>query len=260
MKIVEGEYVLLYYKQGRSWLTSVKKGKKVHTHIGVINLDDIIDKPYGISIESNKGKRIYVLKPTLYDFILKSERLTQIVYPKDLGYIIARTGLQSGDIVVEVGTGSGALTTYLASIVKPSGHVYTYDINERFVEIARRNITKAGLERYATFNIEDVRDKHLDIKADLVVVDLGEPWSIIDFIKKVLKPSKMVVSICPTMNQAEKLSEALKDGFIDIECIEIMIRNIEAREGMTRPSFRMIGHTTYLVFARRLYDEPYNSK
>jgi tRNA (adenine57-N1/adenine58-N1)-methyltransferase len=31
-----------------------------------------------------------------------------------------------------------------------------------------------------------------------------------------------------------------------------MIRNMEAREGMTRPSMRMIGHTTYLVFARKV--------
>lgn len=257
--IKEGDYVLLYYKERKGWLTLVTKDKKLHTHIGIIDINDLINKPYGISIETNKGKKVYVLKPTLYDFILKSERLTQIVYPKDLGYIIARTGLGSGYTVIEIGTGSGALTTFLASIVKPNGHIYTYDINERFVEIAKKNIKKVGLEEYVTFIIKDPRNETEYRKADLVVVDLGEPWSVIDFIKKVLKPSMMLVAICPTMNQAERLSKELKNGFIDIECVEIMLRNIEAREGMTRPAFRMIGHTTYLVFARRLYDECYNS-
>ncbi len=241
--------MLLYYTQSKRWLVSVKKNKKVHTHIGVIDLDDIIDKPYGIAVKSNKDKVVYALKPTIYDFILKSERKTQIVYPKDLGYIVARTGLANGDIVVEIGTGSGALTTFFANIVKPNGHIHTFDVNEEFVSIAKKNIIRAGLEEYVTFHMDGE-----EIEADLVVVDLGAPWSMIDFIKRVLKPSRMLVAICPTMNQAEKLSVALKDGFIDIECNEILIRTIEAREGMTRPAFRMIGHTTYLVFARRLYD------
>lgn len=249
--VEEGKHVLLYYSQSKKWLIRVKRGKKVHTHIGVIDVDNIIDKPYGIMIKSNKDKIVYALKPTIYDLILKSERKTQIVYPKDLGYIVARTGLSSGDIVVEIGTGSGALTTFLANIVKPNGYVYTFDINEEFVEIAKKNVKKAGLEEYVTFNI----NREEEIEADVVVVDLGDPWTVIDFIKRVLKPSKMLVAICPTMNQAEKLSVALKDGFIDIECNEILIRTIEAREGMTRPAFRMIGHTTYLVFARRLYND-----
>ena len=247
--IEEGKHVLLYYTQSKRWLVRVKKGKKVHTHIGVIDLDDIIGSSYGIAVKSNKDKVVYALKPTIYDYILKSERKTQIVYPKDLGYIVARTGLSNGDIVVEIGTGSGALTTFLANIVKPDGHVHTFDINEEFVEVAKKNVSKADLLKYVTFHMDNQ-----EIEADLVVVDLGDPWNVIDFIKRVLKPSRMLVAICPTMNQAEKLSVALKDGFVDIECNEILIRTIEAREGMTRPAFRMIGHTTYLVFARRLYD------
>jgi tRNA (adenine57-N1/adenine58-N1)-methyltransferase len=253
--IEESKDVLLYYSPTKKWIINVKKGLKFHTHLGIIDIDEIINKPYGVAIISNKGKKLYVLKPTIYDLIFKSKRKTQIVYPKDLGYIIARTGLGSNEIAIEIGTGSGALTTFLANIVKPNGHVYTYDINEEFVNIAKSNVRKAKLEEYVTFNIKDIRNEKLESHiADLVTIDLGDPWNVIDIVKNILKPSKMLVSICPTMNQAEKLSMVLKDGFIDIECNEIMIRTIEAREGMTRPAFRMIGHTTYLVFARRLYD------
>lgn len=251
--ISEGDYVIFFYGK-KKWLIKVEKGKRIHTHIGIIDVDNIIGKPYGISLETNKGKIVYALKPTIYDFIMKMDRLTQIVYPKDLGYIVARTGLSSGDKVIEIGTGSGALTLFLASIVKPTGHVYTYDINEEFVSIARKNIAKVGLEEYVTFNIKDVRDIYDIMDADLIIVDLAEPWTVIDFVKRALKESKMMVSICPTMNQAEKLSKELKKGFIDIECDEILVREIEAREGMTRPVFRMVAHTAYLVFARRLYD------
>src|SRR5437879_12587751 len=81
---------------------------------------------------------------------MKSQRSTQIVYPKDLGYIAARTGLQSGQKVVEIGTGSGSRTTFLASIVKPRGHVYTFDVDPSFMEIARRNIEKAGVAKFVT--------------------------------------------------------------------------------------------------------------
>ena len=71
--------------------------------------------------------------PTIFDFVMKSDRKTQIVYPKDLGYIAIRTGLKSGCNVLEIGTGSASLTTFFASLVGPSGHVFTYDINEEFM-------------------------------------------------------------------------------------------------------------------------------
>ena len=93
----------------------------------------------------------------------------------------------------------------------------------------------------------DVRD------ADVATVDLGDPWTIVDQVYDTLKGGGAFVAICPTMNQIEKTAAQLKKcGYADIDCVELMIRNMEAREGMTRPSMRMIGHTTYLVFARKV--------
>jgi tRNA (adenine57-N1/adenine58-N1)-methyltransferase catalytic subunit len=252
MTIKEGNYVLLFHTSRKKWLMRVNGDKKVHTHLGVIDVSSIIGKEYGMVIRTSEGKIVHLVEPTIHDFIMKSERKTQIIYPKDLGFIAARTGLQNGSKVLEIGTGSAALSTFVASIVKPTGHVYTYDINPEFVEIARKNLEKASVADYVTTYIQD---PHLGIDTkdvDAAIVDLGDPWSMVGLIYNALKPSGAFVAICPTMNQLERCATELRhNGFIDIDCVELMIRNIEAREGMSRPSMRMIGHTTYLIFARK---------
>ena len=89
---------------------------------------------------------------------------------------------------------------------------------------------------------------------DMVVVDLGDPWSVVPQARKMLKGSGAFVAICPTMNQLEKIATTLiENDFYDIECTEQIVRTIEAREGKTRHSFRSIGHTTYVAFARKVH-------
>jgi tRNA (adenine57-N1/adenine58-N1)-methyltransferase catalytic subunit len=252
MTIQDGSYVLLFHTYRNKWLTRVAREKKVHTHIGVIDVSSIIGCEYGTIVKTSDGKIIHLLEPTIHDFIMKSERRTQIIYPKDLGYIVARTGLKSGSQVLEIGTGSGGLTTFLASIVKTTGHIYTYDINPDFLEIAKRNLEKAAMTAYVTTHLRDPHEG-VDVKdADVAVVDLGDPWTMVDQVYRALKPSGAFVAICPTMNQLEKSATELKQSnFIDVDCVELLIRDIEAREGMSRPAMRMIGHTTYLIFARK---------
>jgi tRNA (adenine57-N1/adenine58-N1)-methyltransferase catalytic subunit len=252
-KIEEGTYVLLFYLPRKKWLTKVAWDKKLHTHIGIIDVSTTIGMEYGSAIRTTKGKLIFLMEPTIHDFIMKSQRKTQIVYPKDFGYIAARTGIRNGSKVLEVGTGSGALTTFMASIVKPDGHIYSFDVNPEFMEIAKSNLEKAGMLKYVTIYQHDPH-QGIDLRdADVATVDLGDPWTVVDQVYSALKGSGAFVAICPTMNQIEKTTTELKkSGYADIECTELMIRNIEAREGMTRPSMRMIGHTTYLVFARKV--------
>lgn len=253
MKIEEGSYVLLFHTSRKKWLTKVSLDRKMHTHIGIIDISSIIGMEYGSVVKTTEGKIVYLVEPTIHDFIMKSKRTTQIVYPKDLGYIAARTGLKNGSKVLEIGTGSAALTTFIASIVKPDGHIHTYDINPDFITIAKENLEKAGMADYVTLHSQDPHEGGLIKDADIAIVDLGDPWTIINQIYYALKGSGCFVAICPSMNQVEKTAVQLKQhGYIDIECVEIMIRNIEAREGMTRPSMRMIGHTAYLAFARKI--------
>lgn len=253
MKIQEGSYVLLFHTQRKKWLTKVTPEKKIHTHLGVIDVGATIGMEYGSVVRTTEGKIIFLIEPTTHDFIMKSERRTQIVYPKDLGFIAARTGMKNGSKVLEIGTGSAAAATFFASIVKPGGHIYSFDVNPDFMEIAKRNLEKAGMADYVTLTRHDPHEG-VDVReADIAIVDLGDPWTVLDQVHDALKGSGAFVAICPTMNQIEKTATELKkSGFADIESIELLIRVMEAREGMTRPSMRMIGHTTYLVFARKV--------
>ena len=252
MIVKEGSYVLLYHSPQKTWLVEANIGKKFHTHLGVLNIGEAIGSKFGSYLLSSKGKKVTLLEPLVYDFVMKSERLTQIVYPKDLAYIGIRSGLTSGSRVLEVGTGSGGLTTYLASSARPLGHVYTFDVNSKFSTIAKKNIKKAGLSDFVTFheNIQFQESNCGDV--DIVVIDIGDPWTMVEKTYESLKPSGTLVAICPTMNQLEKMSSTLTEfGFVFVESTELMIRNIEARTGKTRPAMRMIGHTTYLIFGRK---------
>ncbi|MDH3657371.1 MAG: tRNA (adenine-N1)-methyltransferase [Nitrosopumilus sp.] len=255
-KIKQNSSVLFYFNSSKKWLVKIAKKESLHTHIGVLKHSDAIGKEYGSRLTTNKDKYVYLLKPTMYDYVMKIQHGTQIVYPKDLGYIVARAGIGSGQKILEIGTGSGSLTSFVASIVKPRGHVYTFDVDEKFMKIAEKNIKKSGVSKYVT-------QHNLDLKAakkmpledmDVALIDLGDPWTVIPQVRHMLKGSGSIFAICPTMNQLEKLTMALVENeFTDIESTEHILRTIDAREGKTRHSFQGIGHTTYLCFARKAF-------
>ncbi|NWJ29102.1 tRNA (adenine-N1)-methyltransferase [Marine Group I thaumarchaeote] len=256
VKIKQNSPVLFYFNHSKKWLMKISKKESLHTHIGVIKHSDAIGKEYGSRVNTNKDKYVYLLKPTMYDYVMKIQHGTQIVYPKDLGYIVARAGIGSGQKILEIGTGSGSLTSFIANIVKPRGHVYTFDVNENFMKIAEKNIKKAGVSKYVTQHNLDLKTrKKMPLKdIDVALIDLGDPWTVIPQVRRMLKGSGAVFAICPTMNQLEKLTMTLVENeFTDIESTEHILRTIEAREGKTRHSFQGIGHTTYLCFARKAF-------
>lgn len=252
--IEAGSDVLFYFNRTKKWLARVAEGGSLHTHIGVIPHDGAIGKEYGSRLVTNKEKYVYLLRPTSYDYTMKIEHGTQIIYPKDLGYIVSRAGIRNGHKIVEIGTGSGALTSFLAGIVGPRGRIHTFDVREDLMRIAERNIRRAGMEKHVVMKNMDVRDapRAPVTGADAAIIDLGDPWTAVPQARRMLRGSGALVAVCPTVNQLEKLSAALTDNeFTDIECSEHILRPIEAREGKTRHSFQPIGHTAYLCFARK---------
>jgi len=251
--IHEGDYVLLYFDEKRKWLVKVLEKKEFHTHKGVIKLGELINRRFGEKIESNLKAYFWVLKPTLYDFIMHAERPTQIIYPKDIGLILVKLDVSSGKKVVEAGTGSGALTMALANAVKPSGIVYTYEIEDRFIESAKRNLEKAGLLNYVIIRKRNAKNGFLEKNVDAIVIDVSEPWEIIPKAYEALKNGGVLASFSPTINQAEKTVETLKKtGFIDLSTVECLVRELRVEAGKTRPFTRMIGHTGYITFARKI--------
>ncbi|MEM1985823.1 MAG: tRNA (adenine-N1)-methyltransferase [Nitrososphaeria archaeon] len=252
--IEDGATVLLYSLKGKSWLVKVDSRNEFHTHFGVIKFSDLVGKRYGDVVKTNSGQEMILLEPLLVDYLMKSERKTQIVYPKDIGLIIMETGIGPGSIVIEAGTGSGVLTTAVANFVRPSGKVYSYEIRPEFIEIAERNLKRAGLQDYVVIKNKDASQGFDETGADAVLIDVGAPWTLVKPAFDALKGGGALAAVLPTINQAEKLATELKKaGFVKVNTIELLCRSIEAREGMSRPATRMIAHTAYLMFARKSF-------
>ncbi|MEM2497826.1 MAG: tRNA (adenine-N1)-methyltransferase [Candidatus Nezhaarchaeales archaeon] len=251
-EVKEGCDALLYLDEKRKYLVKVEVGKVFHTHKGFIRLDEVLGKPYGSTLKSSTGAGFVVLKPTLYDYIYKLPRKTQVMYPKDAGFILVRAGIGPGCLVVEGGSGSGILTCVLANYVKPDGKVYSYEVRSDFLSLARKNVERCGLSSYVEFKCKDITKGIDEEGVDAVVLDLANPWDAVLGSWKALKGGGSFVSFSPTINQVEKTVEALKaNKFLDVEAFELMLRPFKVKAGETRPVSTFIAHTGYIVFARK---------
>ena len=250
--IREGDDVLLYLDLRRSWLVRALPGRELHTHKGVVRLDDVLGLPYGSKVRSSTGQEFTVLRPTIRDYVLKMRRATQIIYPKDMGLILAFTGIGPGWRVVEGGTGTGALTAFLAYHVRPDGHVYTYEVRPEFLEVAKKNIERLGLSDLMDFKLADITEGIEERDVDAVVLDIASPWEAVPHACEALRPSGSFASFSPTIDQAVNTVKALrKHGFVAIEVVECLLRHIRAEPGKTRPEWLMRAHTGYMTFARK---------
>jgi tRNA (adenine57-N1/adenine58-N1)-methyltransferase catalytic subunit len=250
--IAEGSDVYLYIDTRRTYLVKVEPEKSFHTHKGYIQLGDLIGKEYGTKIPSSMGVDFVALKPNLRDYIFKTNRKTQISYPKDISLIILYSGIGAGSRVVEAGTGTGALTSAIAHYVKPSGRVYTYEMREEFQKNAKKNLERAGLLDVVELKQGNVTEGIEEKKLDAVILDMATPWLVVPHAYDALKGSGALVSFSPTIEQVVNVTEALTEcGFVDINTVETLIRFMQVARGKTRPQTLMTGHTGYLTVARK---------
>ena len=202
------------------------------------------------------GSRSFlVLTPSIRDELGSLRRGAQIVGPKDIPYLVWNGDLKAGDLVVEAGAGSGALTLALARAVGPTGRVVTYDIRTDFLERARENVTAARLQERVEFKVGDVRAGIAERDANAVVLDIPDPWAAVGTAIEALRPCGHFVSYSPNVEQVSRTVAELRGRpFVEIRTVEIIEREIVAHEAGTHPSFAPLGHTGYLTFARKVLE------
>jgi tRNA (adenine57-N1/adenine58-N1)-methyltransferase len=247
------DLVLLLGKDGKRFFVRLSPGEVKHTHRGFIKHDDLLSQPLGSQISSHLGHPFYLLRPSLHDLIMNIKRESQIVYPKESGYILLKMNLLPGARVIEAGAGSGAMTIALVRGVMPSGKVYSYDRRQDMINLAGRNLSKVGLAEYVDFKCRDIAEGFDETEVDGLFMDVREPQLYLGQAKQALTAGSFLGAIVPTANQVAALLEGLeREGFVDLEVSEILLRHYKTVAARLRPEDRMVAHTGYLVFARPL--------
>ncbi len=245
--IPELDREVITVKALRYYVTDLSKD--FHTKYGVISKKDL-NKKDGSTIKSSMDKEFVIFTSQFADDFRKLRRAPQTVIPKDFGAIIAETGLGKEDIVVDAGTGAGALACALANICKK---VITYDIRQEHIDVAKENIAFLGIKNVAIKN-KDIT-KGIDEKnVDLITLDVPEPWQAVAAAKKALKIGGWLVAYTPTIIQASQFVDAIEknDSFLFDSTIEIIKRNWIVEGRRLRPSSAEIGHTAFLTFIRKI--------
>ena len=249
-KASEKDLVLLLGEDGKRFIIRLEAGKELHTHGGRLFHDDLIGHPFGHQVTSHLGYPFYLLQPSIHDLIMDVRRRTQIVYPKESGYILLKMNIRSGSRIIEGGTGSGALTLALAQAVAPEGRVYSYEVRDDMLRLAEENLERVGLIGYVELRCRDIAEGFDERDVDGLFLDVRSPHHYLLQVREALKPGGFFGAVVPTVNQVSNLLMGLEEGFVDIEVCEIMLRPYKIVPARLRPVDRMVAHTGYLIFAR----------
>jgi len=248
-----GDLALLVGLRHKHFIFPLLPGGTYHTHRGILNHDDLIGKPWGTQVFSHQGAPFFMLQPSLADLLVDLKRSTQIMYPKDIGFILTSMSIGPGQTVLEAGTGSGSMTVALAYAVGPQGHVVTYEIRPEFQNLARKNLERLGLDSRVEFKLGDVADGITETNVDSCFLDLPNPWDYIQQVRNALKPGGFFCNLVPTFNQVERLLYVLRrEHFAFVEVCELLLRYYKPEPTRLRPTDRMVAHTGFLTFGRRI--------
>jgi tRNA (adenine57-N1/adenine58-N1)-methyltransferase len=246
-----GQVALLIGGRGRRFMVRLAEGGALHTHEGIVSHDHIIGRPWGRRVRTQLGKPFLVLEPSTHDLIVHVRRQSQIIYPKEAGYILLKMSIRPGVRIIEAGTGSGGLTIALARAVAPHGRVYSYECRPDMQHNAIRNIAQLGLEDCVTFVLRDIAAGFDETEVDAVFLDVRTPWDYLEPARAALKSGGFLGALVPTTNQVSALIAGLEaTGFCHIEVEEILLRAYKPAADRLRPADTMIGHTGFLIFAR----------
>jgi tRNA (adenine57-N1/adenine58-N1)-methyltransferase len=253
--LTPGEPVQLTDPKGRTHLITLRAGASFHTHRGTLSHDDIIGGPDGNVVRSLGGTPYVVFRPLLADYTLAMKRGAAVVYPKDAAQIVAFADVFPGARVLEAGAGSGALSCWLLRAVGEQGTVVSFERRPDFAEVARKNVEQffggappAWQLVTGDFDAEGLAD------FDRVILDMLAPWELVGDVASVLAPGGLACCYVATTTQLSRIVEALRGhgAFDEPAAWESLIRPWHVEGLAVRPGHRMVGHTGFLVTARRL--------
>jgi tRNA (adenine57-N1/adenine58-N1)-methyltransferase len=246
--IAHGEFVLLKAAGGREYFLTVGD-EKLHTDLGTVELKQVEGMEWGSVVESHLGKPFTVLKPRAPDFFKHIRRTGAPMMPKDIGAIIAHTGICPSDVVLDAGTGSGVLAIYLGTIARK---VISYEANEQFVDVARKNVAHAGLSNVEVRHGDILREIGLvEGPFDVVTLDMQEASGVVEGAHKKLRTGGFIAAYSPFFEQATEVRKAVDlAGFQEISTIIVNEQELEVGKRGTRPSTR-VGHTGFITIARK---------
>jgi tRNA (adenine57-N1/adenine58-N1)-methyltransferase len=251
-----GESLLLVdERRGKRHLVVLRAGHTFHTDRGYIGHDALIGAADGTTVRTSMGTRYLALRPTLGDYVLEMPRGAQVIYPKDLATICFFADVGPGQTVCEAGLGSGALTMALLRAVGPTGRVVSYETREEFARRARRNIeARLGADVPLTVRLQDVYAGLEERDVDRLLLDLPEPWRLVEAAATALRAGGLICAYVPTIIQSQQVHEALAahPAFALTETIETLLRPWHIAGLSVRPAHRMVAHTGFITLARRV--------
>lgn len=253
---------LFISRDHKRFLVRLVPGETLHTHRGTIPHDECIGGVWGRELRTHLNYPFLLLDPSTADLIQDIKRTTQIIYPKDIGYILIKLNIQPGVTVLEAGSGSGALTLALARAVLPGGRVISYEVRPDMQNLARKNLDRVGLLDRVEFKLKDIELGFDETGADAVFLDVPEPSNFLGVAAAALRSGGYFGTLVPTANQIVRLLDRIRAfpfGLIQVE--ELLLRGYKTVAERFRPMDRMVAHTGYLLFARKferaiIEDEP----
>lgn len=247
----EGDLAQLVGLKHKHFIITLRVGGELHTHRGIVRHDELIGKPWGSQVFSHQGNPFFLFQPPLGDLLRSLPRNTQILYPKEIGYILVSMGIGPGVHVLEAGTGSGSLTCAFSYAVGSTGRVTTYEARPEMQNMAMKNIERLGLSDRVDFKLGNIENGFEETGVDALFLDVPNPYDYIPQVRAALKLGGFFGSILPTTNQVSTLIRELRrNTFAFIEVLEIMLRFYKPEPDRLRPTDRMVAHTGFLIFAR----------
>jgi tRNA (adenine57-N1/adenine58-N1)-methyltransferase catalytic subunit len=254
--LVAGERITLTDPKGRKHSVVLVVGGQFHTAKGSISHDELISQPEGIVVTSTGGTPFLVMRPLLNEFTVTMPRGAAVIYPKDAAQIVMSADIFPGARVLEAGAGSGALTCVLLRVIGPGGQLTSYERREDFANLARRNVENffGASPHNWHLRVGDLVESLGGESLDRVVLDMLAPWQCVAALAEVLVPGGVFCAYVTTTTQLAQTVETLRahTGFTEPEATESLIRAWHVEGLAVRPRHNMVGHTGFVITARRM--------